>query len=250
MTYAKTPTMTRERYFARDPNVPDPWASPRRLVPPSTRRLRGKRAIGFASDKGTLRGALPVNGHMEGAESGMEFTSGLFLLAHPDVIDIVSQSPKVEYVGLDGKTHTFTFDFTSIHRDRSRTANSIKPKAHVLSSKVEDIHLLLQRQMSREHADRINLITEDKLAPQDRFNAEAIYAARRFPVPEHDAVIEALIANLYGSTTIGALREQSGLHGAAYRAIVRLIAARKLETVEHVRLDSAASVRRPAQETL
>lgn len=244
MTYAKTFPMPRERYLSRDPNVPPPWPSERLWTPPSTRPLRGKRAIGFRS-KGTARAAMAVNGHMEGAESHLELVSGLWLLAQPDVVDVISQAPQVRYLDRDGALRTFTFDFTSVHADGSRTANSVKPAELVAASEVEEIHLLLQKQMSPKTASRINLITEEKLAPQDRFNAEAIHTARRFPVPAHDAVIEGLIADLHGTTTIGALREISGLHGAAYRAIVRTIAARKLETVEHVRIDSAAVVRRP-----
>jgi hypothetical protein len=236
--------MTRERYLTPDPNVPAPWPTPRAWTQPSGRRLRGKRAIGFKS-KGTARAAMQVNGHMEGAESNLELYSGLWLLAQPDVVDVISQWPEVTYVDDRGIAHRFTFDFTSVHADGSHTANSVKPKDLVAASRVEEIHLLLQRQMSPRTANRINLITEEKLAPQDRFNAEAIYAARRFPVPAHDAVIEGLIADLHGSTTVGRLRELSGLRGAAWRAIVRTIAAGRLETVAHVRIDSGAVVRRP-----
>jgi hypothetical protein len=245
MTSAKPFKMTRERYLTPDPNVPAPWPTPRTWTPPSSRGLRGKRKIGFKSTQGTARAAIQVNGYMEGAESNLELYSGLWLLAQPDVVDIISQWPQVSYVDDGGIAHRFTFDFTSVHTDGSRTANSVKPQDLVAASQVEEIHLLLQRQMSAKTANRINLITEEKLAPQDRFNAEAIYAARRFPVPAHDAVIEGLIADLHGTTTVGALRELSGLRGAAYRAIVRTIAAGRLETVEHVRIDSGAVVRRP-----
>jgi hypothetical protein len=244
MTYAKTFKMTRERYLTPDPNVPAPRPMPRRWTQPSARPLRGKRAIGFKS-KGTARAAMLVNGHMEGAESNLELYSGLWLLAQPGVVDVISQWPQVQYVDRDGVLRRFTFDFTSVHADGSRTANSVKPEDLVAASQIEDVHLLLQRQMSPKTANRINLITDEKLTPIDRFNAEAIYAARRFPVPAHDQIIEGLIADLHGTTTVGALRELSDLRGAAYRAIVRTIAARRLETVEHVRIDSEAVVRRP-----
>jgi hypothetical protein len=247
-TAAKPLKMTRERYLTRDPNVPAPWPTPRAWRQPSSRPLRGKREIGFKS-KGTARAAMQVGGHMEGAESNLELYSGLWLLAQPDVVDVISQWPQAYYVDRDGVARRFTFDFTSVHADGSRTANSVKPKDLVAASRVEEIHLLLQGQMSPRTANRINLITEEKLTPQDRFNAEAIYAARRFPVPAHDAVVEGLIGDLHGTTTVGSLRELSGLRGAAYRAIVRAIAAGRLETVEHVRIDSAAVVRRPQTRT-
>lgn len=236
--------MTREQYLTPNPNVPPPWALPRRWTPPSEKNARGARSIGFSS-KGSSRTVFVVEGHVEGVESDLELCSGLWMLAQPDIVDVISQWPQVQYVDRDGVLRKFTFDFTSVHADGSRAAHSVKPASKVEASEVEEIHLLLQRQMSPRLANRINLITEAKLKPQDRFNAEAIYTARRFPVPAHDAAIEKLIGDLHGTTTVGALRRASGLHGAAYRAIVRLIAARKLELVEHVRITSQAVVRRP-----
>jgi len=234
--------MTLEQYLKRNPNVPAPWVTPRLWSPP--RKGRGARAIGFRS-KGSARAALPINGFIEGAESGLELDSGLWMLAQPDIVDIVSQAPQVHYIDSDGKSHMFTFDFTSVHTDGSRTAHSVKPAVKVASSGIEAIHRLLQRQMSPNVVNRINLITEEKLAPEDRFNAEAIYAARRRPVPAHDAVIEGMIADLHGATTIGTLCRCSGLHGAAYRAVVRLIADRKLRLVEHARIMPKTAVCRP-----
>ncbi|MBY0382803.1 MAG: hypothetical protein K2W78_12900 [Xanthobacteraceae bacterium] len=234
--------MTREQYLTPNPNVPKPWVTPNLWMPP--RKARGARAIGFRS-KGSMRAVLPINGFAEGAESGLELDSGLWMLAQPDITDVISQAPQVRYTDSDGKLHTFTFDFTSIHTDGSRTAHSIKPAAKVASSCIEEIHRLLQRQMSPKLANRINLVTEEKLAPEDRFNAEVIYTAGRRPVPEHDAVIEALIADLHGTTTVGALCRSSGLHGAAYRAVVRLIAGRKLRLVERVRILPKTAVCRP-----
>jgi hypothetical protein len=237
----KTPK-TLQEYLQPNPNVPAPWTTPRLWIPP--RKGRGSRSIGFRS-KGSARAVLPVNGFTEGAESGLELDSGLWMLAQFDITDIISQSPQVNYTGTDGKLHRFTFDFTSIHTDGSRTAHSVKPANKVASSGIEEIHRLLQRQMSPKLANRINLVTEEKLAPQDRFNAEVIYTARRRPVPEHDAVIEGLIADLHGTTTVEALCRSSGLHGFAYRAVVRLIAGRKLRLVEHARILPKTAVCRP-----
>lgn len=236
--------MTRERYLTPDPNIPAPWPLPRRWKAPSEQATRGARSIGFSS-KGSSRTVFVVDGKVEGAESDLELCSGLWMLAQPDIVDVISQWPQVQYVDREGVLRRFTFDFTSVHADGSRTAHSVKPKPKVASSEVEQIHLLLQRQMSPRLASRINLVTEAKLKPQDRFNAEVIYTARRFPVPAHDAAIEKLIADLHGTTTVAALRVASGLRGAAYRAVVRAVAGRKLELVDHVRITSDAVVRRP-----
>lgn len=234
-------TMTRAKYLARDPNVPAPWATPRLWTPP--REARGSRAIGFRS-KGSARAALQINGFREAVESDLELDTGLWMLAREDIVDVIGQSPQVRYRDHKGEEHTFTFDFTSMHVDGSRTAHSVKPKDLVEGSQVEHVHQLLRRQMSPKTANLINLITEEKLAPEDRFNAAAIYAARRFPMSENDAVIRTLIADLHGTTTIGALVRASGLGGAAFRAVVRLIAGRELRLTGGVRITSTAVVRR------
>jgi hypothetical protein len=61
---------------------------------------------------------------------------------------VISQSPQVTYRGLDGKQHKITFDFQSLHKNGTRTAYSIKPNDFLKQSGIEEIHSLLQRQMS------------------------------------------------------------------------------------------------------
>ncbi len=237
-------TFTRERYLTPDPNVPPPRPLPRRWRAPSEQATRGARSIGFSS-KGSSRTVFVVDGHVEGAESHLELCSGLWMLAQPDIVDVISQWPQVQYIDLNGVLRRFTFDYTSVHIDGLRTAHSVKPATKVEASEVETIHRLLQRQMSPKLVGRINLITEEKLASQDRFNAEIIHTARRCPIPEHDEIVDRLIADLHGTTTVAALRNASGLGGAAYRAIVRAIADSKLKLVDHVRITSDATLRRP-----
>jgi hypothetical protein len=233
-------TMSIERYLTKDPNVPPPRPM-KRWKPPG--EARGARAIGFRS-KGSGRAALQINGFRDGAESELELDAMLCMLAREDVVDVIGQSPQVSYVDDDGKPHKFTFDFTSLHRDGSRTAHSVKPKIFVGTSRVEEIHSLLQRQMSPGTAERINLITEEKLSEEERFNAHLIYTARRFPAPEHDAVIEKLIVDLHGATSIRSLCRASGLRGQAFRPVVRLIAAGKLRLTKRVKITPDAMVRR------
>lgn len=232
--------ITREQYLTPDPNIPAPRVTPRLFTP--TRPARGDRELGPRSSKSSARAALNINGFAEGAESHLELTAGLWLLAQPDIVDVISQAPQVEFIGIDGKLHTFTFDYLSIHQDGTKTAHSVRPL--IRSSELEETHRQLQTQMSPEVANRINLITEEKLRPEDRFNAALIYTARRFPIPEHDHAIERIVAGLIGSTTIGELCRGSGLGGSAFRSIVRLISARKLELVSHSYIISSARVRR------
>jgi hypothetical protein len=233
-------TMTRERYLAKDPNVPLPRPTKRWRAPGEA---RGARAIGFRS-KGSGRAVLQVNGFREGAESDLELEALLWILAQEDVVDVISQSPQVTFRGHDGKQHKFTFDFLSLHKNSTRTAHSVKPKDFLESSRIEEVHSLLKRQMSPSVANRINPITEDKLAEEDCFNAELIYTARRFPVPEHDATIEKLMVDLHGTTSIRSLCRASGLRGQAFRPIVRSIATGKLRLTERVKITPDAIVRR------
>jgi hypothetical protein len=233
-------TMSADRYFSKDPNVPPPRPS-KRWKPPG--EARGSRVIGFRS-KGSGRGAFQINGFRDGAESELEMDAMLCALAREDVVDVVGQSPQVTYVDDDGKPHKFTFDFTTVHKDGTRTAHSVKPKVFVGSSRVESVHALLQRQMSPRKVQSINLITEAKLSDEARFNAEVIYTARRFPVPEHDALIETLVADLHGATSIRSLCRASGLRGQAFRPVVRLIAAGTLHLTKPAKITPDAMVRR------
>jgi hypothetical protein len=232
---------TLEEYLKPNPNLRPPIATSK-WTPP--RKSRGKRKISLRS-KGSSRGGFRANGNATAYESDLELDAALSLLARPDVVDVLDQYPQVSFVGADGKRHRFTFDFMSVHADGSRMAHSVKPKDKVEASRVVEIHGYIRRQISPKVATHVNLITEEKLTDDDRFNARLIHTVRRKPYPDDDAIIARLISGLHGSTTLGALAKASGRRGFGYRAAARAVAAGKLRLVRHGRMVSKAAVCRP-----
>jgi hypothetical protein len=232
---------TLDEYLKPNPNLRRPVAS-RVWTPP--RKSRGKRKISLRS-KGSSRGGFQAKGNATAYESDLELDAALALLARPDVVDVIDQYPQVSYVDSDGVRHRFTFDFLSIHADGSRMAHSVKPKSKVEAARVEEIHGFIRRQISAKVATHINLVTEEKLTDEDRFNARLIHTVRRKPYPDDDAIIARLISGLHGSTTLGALAKASGRRGFGYRAAARAVAAGKLRLVRHGRMVSKAAVCRP-----
>jgi hypothetical protein len=236
---------TLEEYLKPNPNLRPPVATPRLWTPP--RKSRGKRKISLRS-KGSSRGGFSANNSATAYESNLELDGALSMLADPDIVDVLDQYPQVYFYDLAGLKHRFTFDYMSVHVDGSRTAHSVKPECKVEASRIDEIHRLLQRQMSPKVATRINLITEEKLTDEDRFNARLIHTVRRNPYPDDDAIMERLIAGLHGSTTMGALAKASGRRGFGYRAAARAVAAGKLRLVRHGRMISKAAVCRPTDQ--
>jgi len=233
--------LTLEEYLRPDPNLRPPWPTPRLWTPP--RPSRGLRRISLRS-KGSARGGFAANGAEIAYEADLELDAALSMLADPDIDDVIDQYPQVSYVDASGVRHRFTFDFMSVHADGTRTAHSVKPEDKVASSRVEEVHRLLQRQMSPDVADFINLVTEEKLTAADRFNARLIFAARRRPDPADDAAVAGLIEDLHGVTTLGALAKASGRKGHGFRAAVRAVADGRLRLVRHSRMLSKTPVQR------
>jgi hypothetical protein len=236
-------TMTIEEYLRPDPNIRPPVPTARLWTPPSygspTRRISMK------SSKGSARATLVANSVRIMAESNLEKKAMLAALADPNTAGLREQYPRQKYVGDDGETHTHTFDFLVLHKDGSRTANSVKPLAFVESSGIARILKLLAAQMSPATADRVNLVTERNLGRTVNFNAELIHAVRRDPSPAaDDAIIAGLVDGLIGSTTVRALVAASGLKGYGYRAVARLIADGCLCLTRSERITYDAVVRR------
>jgi hypothetical protein len=236
-------TMTLEEYLRPDPNVRPPAPTPRLWKPPS--RGNPTRRISMKSSKGSARATLIANDVRILAESDLEKKAILAALAHPNTAGVREQYPRQKYVGEDGVTHTHTFDFLVLHKDGSRTANSVKPLAFVESSGIFGTLKLLAAQMSPATANRVNLVTERNLGRAVTFNAELIHAVRRDPHPEaDDAIIAGLLDGLIGSTTVRALVAASGLKGYGYRAVARLIAEGCLCLTRSERITYDATVRR------
>jgi uncharacterized membrane protein YccC len=89
------------------------------------------------------------------------------------------------------------------------------------------------------------LMTELDFSASERFNAELVHETRRHPIPEHDLHVRQVSADIQGIVTVRDIVAISGIGGAGFRAVVRLIADRYFElAAPDIRIDYDARIRR------
>lgn len=232
--------ITREEYFAPDPNIRDDrplLAEPKPSV--SSREMTLHSAI-------SVHGYTYIDGRIVWYESMLERCAALLGRLRPDIVDVAEQPPPVWFVDDEGvrRHHTFDFKFTTTAR---RVLTAVKPSAMVAKTGVGRIVELVAEQVSPAIADEVSLFTEDLLTETDLFNAEVVNLATRDQWPDDDAVLAKVIAKLKKETTIGDLVDRSRLGGYGFDAVVRAIDARRLSLVEYGPLDFDAVVAKPAK---
>jgi hypothetical protein len=154
----------------------------------------------------------------------------------------VEQPPAVVFLDEKGSERRHVFDFLVKKRDGSTIAVDVKPSIRVARFKPTFLKMI---EKIGSYADAYILLSEENFTRDELHNAELIQAVRRDPNPSYDDNIRALIANMHGSVRIRDLVEESGLDGAGFRAIVRLIAAEELLLIERGRINHAAFVAKP-----
>jgi hypothetical protein len=211
-----------EEYLKPNPYLRPPRPCPELWAPPEP--SRGLRHIAMRS-RGSSRGHIVLeNGYWLDFESRLERNVALAFLARPDTVDVVEQTPCVEYVDDDGELHEHTFDLCVTRAGGAKTVVFVKPSALLRPAHRRMLHLIAE-QMSPQVAQQVLLVTEKKLNRADLYNAEFIQEVKREPNSDDDAVIARLITGMHGRVGIADLVEASGLHGQGFRAIVRAIAA-------------------------
>lgn len=234
--------ITREEYFAPDPNIR------------SDRPLLVEPKPSVSSREMTLHSAVSVHGYtyIDGRivwyESMLERCAALLGRLRPDIVEVAEQPPAVWFVDDEGvrRHHTFDFKFTTTLKGRVLTA--VKPSAMVAETGIDRIVELVTEQVSPAIADEVSLFTEELLTETDLFNAEVVNLATRDEWPDDDAAVAKVIAKLKNETTIGDLVERSGLGGYGFDAVVRAIDARKLSLVEYGPLEFDALVAKPVKQ--
>ncbi|NIX77354.1 hypothetical protein HB375_12125 [Microvirga sp. c23x22] len=174
-------------------------------------------------------------------ESGLEKKAAHFFLTHPQVADLREQPNAVEWRDAEGRARRHTFDFLVTLRDTRRIAVAVKPKVHAERKHLQRTLALIATQIPRHFADGVLLITDEDLPRDIVHNAALLHHARRAADPSHDLIIRKLIASP-GRATIGELVASSGLGGAGFRAVVRLIAAGAIQIVGNARIGYEAPV--------
>lgn len=204
------------------------------------------RTIGLKS-KGSLRGSLVTADRQPRRvqyESALEKKVALVLLARLDVSDVREQPQACEYVDRTGATRSTTFDFMVTMTDGARVAVAVKPRSRAERHDLAGTLSLIASQVGADFADRLVLMTEDDVPRDVVHTAALLHAVKRDPLSEADGAVAAIVGTLSGSTTVGEIVAASGLRGAAFRAVARLIGSGTLTVVDGCRLTYGTSVRR------
>ena len=204
------------------------------------------RSVALAS-KAHFAGQLVIpdgdDGRVVLAESHLEFCWIIYLLAQPTVKTVVEQ---VRFAWTDhtGKAQLKYFDIVAILKDGRKLACEVKPTVRLKSGRV----LKELRQISGQiegHFDEVRLLTEKGLDRITLFNAEILFGMADAD-PDADEAAIALIETLAGSAALGELTTVLGIGARGFRALVRLIGARRLALCHHERISHSALVRREA----
>ena len=216
--------------------------------PPAPHAGRPISARSRGAGRGTLvGGAIPRE---LPCESALEVDALTVLLARPDVVDVDTQPPPVEYVDKDGKVRKKTFNSCVRFSDGRRILFEVKPEERAERHGWREQIASFAAQ-DRGTADGYGLITDRCLPPHVVHNARLVRSAQRCADPALDAVVREIIAEIDGDATIDEIVARSARGGDAFRAVARLVGAGEITLTKPGRIDYGARVKRAVRkETL
>ena len=157
-------------------------------------------------------------------ESGLERKAALFLLTHPQVADLREQPQAVRWTDAAEIDRRHTFDFLATLVDGRKVAVAVKPRVKAQRRRLPETLAVIAGQVAPTFADGVLLITEADLPRDTVHNAALLHHARRGADPDADLAVGRLVTEA-GQGTVGGLVAASGLEGAGFRAVMRLIAS-------------------------
>ncbi|WP_197410080.1 hypothetical protein [Phaeobacter sp. CECT 5382] len=165
-------------------------------------------------------------------ESKLEADHQALQYAQPDVADVVEQA-LFKFGWRDEKRHVFDMLVTKTNGER--VACTVKPTSRLHSkdflSKMEVVAWWVQK---KEFASSVRLLTEADIDQVALHNAN-LNAAVHDSDPEAENAVRAIACHLGGAITIKTLTDEVGLKERGYRAILRLISKRELQSLRHER---------------
>ncbi|WP_277019707.1 hypothetical protein [Paracoccus hibiscisoli] len=209
----------------------------------SPKPSRAGRWIGAAS-KGRFTGQMVIpdgaSGRIVVSESKLEILWKIYLLSLPEVETIVEQ---VEFEWHDGeKSRKKFFDIVIVLKNGKRVACEVKPEIRLQSGRVLAELRMIADQVGGQYDD-VRVLTDRDLDRVAVHNAETFFAMRA-PDEDADAAAEAVAAAITGAVTVRGLSERIGLGARGTRAIIRLLARRRLRLCRHERISLGSLVRR------
>ena len=205
------------------------------FIPPhgsrSTRKISAK---SNASGRGVLLANMPSWEHPRRIvyESILELKVLYLLLAHPGLVDIREQFPKVRYEDSLGRTKHHVFDFLATMSDKRRLAIAVKPAAIVERTgfRTELIHISSGTRLSI--ADQVVLATERSFTQADVRNAEKLHEFKRSADHEADEIVHELLSRLADPITIAELVLKTQFEGRGFRAVFRALFSGAAKTID------------------
>ncbi len=234
--------------IASDPNGPaghlpkgDP-AAPIVRLPAPTKASR----IPAHHSKGSHRGRL-LNTKTNRSlvyESKLEADVALVTLMRREVVDLWDQPPAVSYRDEDGVWRKHTMDYLAVLDDGRRIAMMVKPEAAVERRRLEALVKRIARQIPRAFATHVVIVSERDVPRATLADAKLVHAVRRIPEGPADILVTGMVAALRGRVAISEIVAASGMGGAAFQAVVRLVDTGTLRVVHGARLGYATVVAR------
>jgi hypothetical protein len=175
-------------------------------------------------------------------ESNLEFKWAIILDADPNVLEIKEQV-RLDWPDTD-RIRKHYFDFVVTMRSGDRVAFIVKPAKRALSPK-----FLHETRMISEHSARIGFVDEVRVLTDDCIDNTVLRNARFFrSVREQDELADeasaAITTDLVGAVPLAELASGINLGARGFRALVRQIAAGRLECIHHEVISSLTLVKR------
>lgn len=175
------------------------------------------------------------HGRMIRTESHLEMQVLLVLLMRPDIVDVVEQVGPVRYRDRDGQLRDHFFDFLATRTDGLRLAIAVRPWKRAQRKGFAETLACIRRDLPPSVADEVFLITDRHLDPIDLHNAWLLHGVSH-PDAEADLAASAAIKDMPGAIRLADLADITGMGGRGFRALLRLVRARRLLPVAHERL--------------
>jgi hypothetical protein len=179
-------------------------------------------------------------GRVVGLESHLEMKAALILAARSST-DALFEQIAFEWRDAEAASRIHYIDLVVRRTDGRWIGYAVRPRGRVTPAYLAELARIKAQAIGAGFLSDLRLFSEDDVDPVALFNAKLLHAVR-VPDPDPDAAVRTVAARITGVTTVGALVDETGLGGAAFRAVVRLIRSGHLMPIGHVRIDRDTEV--------
>ena len=208
--------------------LPEPSAGDRATQVGSSHHFTGQIVLGDG------------RGRVVGLESHLEMKAALILAARSST-DALFEQIAFEWRDAEAASRIHYLDLVVRRTDGRWIGYAVRPRGRVTPTYLADLARIKAQAIGAGFLSDLRLFSEDDVDPVALFNAKLLHAVR-VPDPVPDAAVRTVAARITGVTTVGALVHETGLGGAGFRAVVRLIRSGHLMPIRHVRIDRDTEV--------